>query len=158
VDALVAPADALPDHGTVGVAAANGVRIGIDLAPILRATGGARVRAIDALRDLRRLIDHHGAAHVVTATPDSHLELRTPRALAAVGDAVGAAGGRAAESAAAHAATLDGDWLRDGLREWGRIAARNRDRLSDAHVEPGVRRGSAAGTDPTAGDPEGADR
>jgi ribonuclease P/MRP protein subunit RPP1 len=33
------------------------------------------------------------------------------------------------------------DAVREGLAEWGHIAAANRERLDDAYVEPGVRRG-----------------
>jgi len=61
---------------------------------------------------------------VVSADPGSHLQLRAPRELAAVGEAIG----------------FTAEQIETGLAEWGRIAARNRERLSDTFVEPGVHR------------------
>lgn len=113
------------DAGLAKSAAANGVRVEFDLGPVLRATGGDRV---DALRDLRRLRDvvaNYGVPFVVSATPASHLELRAPRDLAAVGRAIG----------------FGPDRIRAGLREWGSIARRNRERLSGEFIAPGVKRG-----------------
>lgn len=129
VDVLVSPVGPdgpFPfDHVLARAAARNAVRVEFDLGPVLRETGGTRVRAISALARLRDLVTTYDAPHVVTAGAGSNLELRGPRALAAVGETVG----------------LGREFVEDGLREWGRIVARNRDRASGDWVMPGVRRG-----------------
>lgn len=129
VDVLASPVDPdepFPfDHVLARAAARNGVRVEFDLGPVLRETGGRRVRVVSALTRLRDLVETYDAPHVVTAGAASGLELRGPRALAAVGETVGL--GRA--------------FVEEGLREWGQIAARNRDRASEDWVMPGVRRG-----------------
>lgn len=113
------------NHVLAKAAERNGVRIEFDLGPVLRATGGHRVRHVDDLRKLKRILDHYGTPYVVSANPRSHLELRAPRELAAVGEEVG----------------LGAEWVREGLAEWGRVAARNRERLSESFIAPGVERG-----------------
>jgi ribonuclease P/MRP protein subunit RPP1 len=129
VDVLSAPtagAERFPfDHVLARAAGHNGVRVEFDLGPVLRETGGTRVRAVSALGRLRDLVETYDASHVVTAGADGPLSLRGARALAAVGETVGL--GRA--------------FVEEGLREWGRLAARNRDRASEDWVMPGVRRG-----------------
>ncbi len=131
VDVLASPVDPSAsgpypfDHVLARAAARNGVRVEFDLGPVLRETGGTRVRAVSALARLRDLVATYDAPHVVTAGAVAGLELRGPRALAAVGETVGL--GRA--------------FVETGLREWGRIVVRNRDRASEDWVMPGVRRG-----------------
>jgi ribonuclease P/MRP protein subunit RPP1 len=129
VDVLAAPTagpNRFPfDHVLARAAARNGVRVEFDLGPVLRETGGTRVRAVSSLTRLRDLVKTYDAPHVVTAGAGGSLSLRGPRALAAVGETVG----------------LGHDFVVEGLREWGRIAARNRDRASENWVMPGVRRG-----------------
>jgi ribonuclease P/MRP protein subunit RPP1 len=71
------------------------------------------------------VLDHYDAPFAVSANARSVYELRAPRELRALGEAVGFAG----------------ETVEAGLREWGRVAERNRDRLSDSFVAPGVRRG-----------------
>ncbi|MDS0293365.1 RNase P subunit p30 family protein [Halogeometricum luteum] len=113
------------NHVLAKAAKRNGVRIEFDLGPALRATGGHRVRHLDDLRKLKRILDHYDAPYVVSANARSHLELRAPRELAAVGEEIG----------------LGAEWVREGLAEWKRIAARNRERLSESFIAPGVERG-----------------
>jgi len=113
------------DHVLVRSAADNGVALEFNLARVLRAAGGRRVRALRRLRTLRELLEKYDTPHVVSADPASHLQLRAPRELAAVGSVVGA----------------DPAWLREGLAEWGRIVERNRTRASESFIQPGVRRG-----------------
>lgn len=113
------------DHGLVKAAARNGVRLEVDLSPVLRSDGGPRVRAVQSLRKLRELVVDVDAPYVVSARPASHLELRAPRELLAVGEVAG----------------FDREFVEDGLAEWGRLAARNRERRADEFVSPGVRRG-----------------
>lgn len=115
------------NHVLVKAAAQNGVRLEVNLGPVLREDGGSRVRAIADRRKLRELLDAYDAPFVVSADATSHLELRAPREVVAVCERLGFA----AEAAEA------------GLAEWGRIAERNRERLSERFVEPGVRRGEA---------------
>jgi ribonuclease P/MRP protein subunit RPP1 len=126
VDVLAHPtSEGAFDEATAKDAAEHGVRVEFDLGTVLRADGGARVQAITRLRTARDLVEHHDAPHVVTAGATSHLQLRAPRELVALGETVG----------------LGGEFVREGLREWERLAERNRERLSEEFVEPGVRKG-----------------
>ncbi|ELZ51687.1 RNase P subunit p30 [Halorubrum distributum JCM 9100] len=127
VDALVRPMAGGGDFNHVLAKAArdNGVRVEFDFGPALRATGGKRVRALADLRKLREIVSHYDAPYVVSANARSHLELRAPRELVAVGEAVG----------------FDAEFVREGLRAWGDLVERNRDRRSEGFIEPGVRRG-----------------
>jgi len=127
VDVLTRPMAGEGDvnHVLANRAADNGVRIEFDLGPVLRTSGGERVRALRNLRKLRELVADADAPFVVSATPASHLELRAPRELLALGDVVG----------------FDPETVRTGLREWGELAERNRHRGSESFVEPGVERG-----------------
>ncbi|MFB6157657.1 MAG: RNase P subunit p30 family protein [Haloferacaceae archaeon] len=132
VDVLAAPTGAGDgadrfNHVLARAAAENGVRVEFDLAPVLRAEGGTRVRAVSDLRLLADLVEQYDAPHVVSARATGHPGLRAPRELAAVGEAVG----------------LDAGFVRDGLAEWGRLARRNRERASDDFVMPGVWKGRA---------------
>ena len=119
------------DHVIAKRAAANGVRLELSLRPVLRASGDDRVEALEDIRKLASLIDDADAPYVVSGDPRSHLALRAPRDLAALGDVLG----------------LSADWIHDGLAEWGRLAARNRERLTEDFLEPGVRRGRAGAGD-----------
>jgi len=127
VDVLVRPMDGSGDFNHVLAKAArdNDVHVEFDLGPLFRATGGKRVRALADLRKLREIVTYYDAPHVVSANPRSHLELRAPREVVAAAEAVG----------------FDAEWVEEGLRAWGSIAARNRERRSEAFIEPGVRRG-----------------
>ena len=77
------------------------------------------------LRRLKRILDHYDTPYVVSATAGSHLQLRAPREVAAVGAEVG----------------LGDEWTRAGLDAWGDLVARNRERLSESFIAPGVERG-----------------
>lgn len=127
VDVLATPTagDGSFDHVLAKAAADNEVRIEFDLAPVLRRTGGRRVRALQSLRQVREIVQAYDAPFVVSARAASHLELRSPRELTAVGEEIG----------------FDRQTIVDGLREWGRLAERNRHRQSDSFIEPGVERG-----------------
>ena len=125
VDVLAAPmsGDGSVNHVLAKAAATHGTRVEFDLGPALRASGGTRVRALKGLRKLREICGHYDAPYVVSARPSSLLELRAPRVLVALGAELG----------------FDDGWLREGLAEWGRLAARNRERLSADFISPGVR-------------------
>lgn len=125
VDVLCHPMrdDGDVNHVLAKVAARNGVRLEFNFAPVLRSDGGQRVQAIQGLRKLRELVGKFDVPYVVSADPTSHLELRAPRELRALGEVVG----------------FTGEEIEAGLREWGRLAARNRERTADAYLEPGVR-------------------
>jgi ribonuclease P/MRP protein subunit RPP1 len=127
VDVLARPMDGGGDFNHVLAKAArdNGVHVEFDLGPLFRATGGKRVRALADLRKLREIVTYYDAPHVVSANPWSHLHLRAPREVVAAAEAVG----------------FDAEWIEEGLRAWGEIATRNRERRSEAFIEPGVRRG-----------------
>ncbi|MFW5934308.1 MAG: RNase P subunit p30 family protein, partial [Halolamina sp.] len=106
-------------------AVAHDVRIEFDLGGVLRDDGGSRVRRLRKLRKLRELVEYFDAPYVVSATPASHLRMRAPRDLAAVGEQIG----------------FGAEAVREGLAEWGRLAARNRERRADSFISPGVQRG-----------------
>lgn len=124
VDVLTAPMRTGGDVNHVLAAAArrNGVRIEFDLGPILQRTGGARVRAVSRLRKLREVVFDADAPYVVSGNPRSHLDLRAPREVAALGELIG----------------FPADRLYEGLAEWATLADRNRHLASDDVVEPGV--------------------
>lgn len=131
VDVLVRPLSGSGDFNHVLARAAerNGVRVEFDLGPVLRSSGGSRVQVLERLRKLRELVDAYDAPFVVSANPASHLQLRAPRELVAVGEAIG----------------FDAETVRAGLREWSRLADRNRERCSETYIEPGVERGTYDG-------------
>jgi len=132
VDVLAHPmaGDGDVNHVLAQEAARNGVRIELSLRRALRTSGGRRVRALQDLRKLDEILCEYDTPFVVSADARSHLQLRAPRELQAVGEAVG----------------LGPERVVDGLAAWGRLAERNRERLSDAFVEPGVRRVDAGGS------------
>jgi ribonuclease P/MRP protein subunit RPP1 len=119
------------NHVLVKAARDNAVLIEVNLGPALRANGGRRVRHLDRLQRLKRLLDHYDAPYVVSANAGSHLELRAPRELAAVGAEIG----------------LGSEWTRSGLEAWGDRIARNRHRRSESFIAPGVERGRYEETD-----------
>ena len=119
------------NHVLVKAARDNAVLIEVNLGPALRANGGQRVRHLDRLRRLKRLLDHYDAPYVVSVNAGSHLELRAPRELAAVGGEIG----------------LGSEWTRSGLEAWGDRVARNRHRRSESFIAPGVERGQYEETD-----------
>ena len=124
VDVLAGPmrGDGDVNHVIVKAAKENGVRIEFDLSGVLRAEGGERVQALRGLRKLRELVEYYDAPFVVSADPTSHLELRAPRELLAVGEEIG----------------FDREQVRAGLEEWGVLAERNRELLSEEFIAPGV--------------------
>ena len=113
------------NHIHVREAKAHGVRLEVNLGHALRADGGRRVQALSGLRKLRELIEAYDAPYVVSGDPSNHLQLRAPRELIAVGEAIG----------------FPPDAIETGLAEWWRIAAGNREQARADFVEPGVRRG-----------------
>ena len=127
VDVLARPMADRGDfnHVLARAAVEHGVRVEFDLSRVLRADGGPRVQALSDLRKLREIVDYYDAPYVVSADPGSHLQLRAPRELLAVGEVIG----------------FDRGAIERGLAEWGRLAERNRERRSDAFIGPGVKRG-----------------
>lgn len=127
VDVLRAPLVGEGDvnHVIVKAAKRNDVRIEVNLGRVLRASGGRRVQALRGLRKLRELLAHYDAPFVVSGDPATHLEVRGPRELVAVGEEIG----------------LGGERVRSGLDEWSVVAATNREKRSSSYVADGVRRG-----------------
>jgi ribonuclease P/MRP protein subunit RPP1 len=119
------------NHVLAREAADNGVRVELSFRRVLRRDGGPRVQAIRGLRKLHELLTQYDTPFVVSADPTSHLHLRAPRELVALGEQIG----------------IPGDDVERGLREWQRLTERNRDRQSEAFVEPGVWLGSRDGAD-----------
>ncbi|PSP55458.1 ribonuclease P [Halobacteriales archaeon QS_1_67_19] len=127
VDVLAHPmaGDGDFNHVLAKAAVEHDVRVEFNFASVLRDDGGPRVQALQDLRKLRELIEKYEVPYVVSADPHSHLQLRAPRELAAVGEAIG----------------FDADQIRTGLEEWSVIAERNRERRSDEFIAQGVKRG-----------------
>lgn len=124
VDVLTTPFRAAGDvnHVIAEAAARNGVRIEVNLSPILTERGGTRVNTVANLRKLREVTEHANTPIVISARPTSHFQLRAPRELAAVGSRIG----------------FDRKQMLEGLREWELIVKQNRKRLSEHMVERGV--------------------
>jgi ribonuclease P/MRP protein subunit RPP1 len=124
VDVLAHPMrDGDVNHVLAKAAAENGVHVEFNFGRVFRADGGPRVQAIQGLRKLRELVEQYDVPYVVTADPYSHLQMRGPREVLAVGETVG----------------FDREAIETGLNAWDDIVERNRRRQSDAHIEPGVR-------------------
>ncbi len=125
VDVLADPMGGEGDlnHVIANAAATNGVALEINLGGVLRQTGGNRVRTITKLRKLRELIEDAGAPYVVSGAPRTHLEVRGPRELLAVGERIG----------------FDREQIQTGLEAWGAIAERTRQRRDPDSIAPGVR-------------------
>lgn len=124
VDVLAHPTrDGDVNHVLAKAAAENGVHFEFNFARVLGADGGPRVQAIGGLRKLWELVETYDAPYVVSADPVSHLALRAPRELSALGETVG----------------LDREDIQAGLEAWGEIADRNRRRRSESFIQPGVR-------------------
>jgi ribonuclease P/MRP protein subunit RPP1 len=124
VDVLAHPMrDGDVNHVLAKAAAENGVHMEFNFGRVFRADGGPRVQAIQGLRKLRELVEQYDVPYVVTADPYSHLQLRGPREVLAVGETIG----------------FDREAIEAGLDAWGDIVERNRRRQSDASIEPGVR-------------------
>jgi ribonuclease P/MRP protein subunit RPP1 len=124
VDVLADPmgGDGDVNHVIAAAAARNDVALEVNLGPVLRQSGGDRVQAVQGLRKLRELIEDAGAPFVVSAAPETHLQVRGPRELLAVGELIG----------------FDREQVAAGLDHWGQIAERNRARRDPANVSPGV--------------------
>ena len=124
VDVLAHPmaGDGDFNHVLAKAAARNGVRIEFNLSGVLRESGGTRVQRLRDLRKLREILTEYDTDYVVSADPRSHLHLRAPRELRAVGETIG----------------FDAEHIKTGLAEWGELAERNRRRQSAEFVEPGV--------------------
>ncbi|MFC4437407.1 MULTISPECIES: RNase P subunit p30 family protein [Natrialbaceae] len=127
IDVLAGPMAGSGDvnHVLAKAAVENGVRLEFNLSGVLRASGGRRVRTIQSLQKLGEIVDYYDAPYVVSADPRSHLELRAPRELKALGEEIG----------------FSSDFIEDGLAEWGRLIERNRQIQSESFIEPGVERG-----------------
>jgi ribonuclease P/MRP protein subunit RPP1 len=124
VDVLAHPMDGGDvNHVLAKAAAENGVHLEFNLAGVLRSESGDRVESIQDLRKLRELVEKYDAPYVVSADARSHLQLRAPRELLAVGETIG----------------FDRESIAAGLEAWGDLAERNRRRRSETVVEPGVR-------------------
>ncbi|QFU83844.1 RNase P subunit p30 family protein [Natronorubrum aibiense] len=113
------------NHVLVKAAVENGVRLEFNLSGVLRQSGGRRVRVIQSLRKLAEIVGYYDAPYVISADPTSHLELRGPRELCALGEQLG----------------FSREFITEGLTEWGRLAERNRHIQSESFIEPGVEQG-----------------
>ena len=123
VDVLTRPIDHSGpdlDQGVAKAAIEHEVAVEIDLSP-LRSPGGIRVRYLDRLRRLWRIVEYYEVPYVLTIRPASHLELVAPREIVALAEIVG----------------LDAVAARRGLATWMSIAERNREHAGEGFIEPG---------------------
>lgn len=111
------------NHVLAKNAVANNVHLEFNFSQILRSTGGTRVQAIQDLTKLWDLVEKYDVPYVVSADAHSHLGIRSPRELQAIGEVVG----------------LSENAIKRGLEAWEDLAERNRKRRSDTYLEPGVR-------------------
>ncbi len=127
VDVLAHPMAGRGDlnHVLAKAAARNNVRIEFNFGDVLRRHGGPRVQALQNLRKLRELVEYYDVPYVVSGDPQSHLALRAPRDLVALGETIGFSKAQ----------------MKAGLEEWGTIAAHNREVMDESFIEPGVTRG-----------------
>ena len=127
VDVLTRPMAGNGDFNHVLARAANthGVRVEFDFGPVLRESGGQRVQALRGLRKLRELVEQYDTPYVVSANATNHFGLRASRELIALGEQIG----------------FSAEGIETGLEEWGRLAARNRERTDESFIAPGVKRG-----------------
>lgn len=112
------------NHVLAQEAVENDVRVEFNLRGVLRDSGGTRVQSLGDLRKLREIVEYYDVPYVVSGDSTSHLHLRAPRELQAVGEAL----------------ELSKSDVAEGLAEWGNLAERNRERQSETFVQPGVRR------------------
>ena len=128
VDVLTRPMAGNGDfnHVLARAAKTHGVRVEFDFGSVLRETGGQRVQALRGLRKLRELVEQYDTPYVVSASASTHLWLRAPRELIALGEQIGFSAAQ----------------MKTGLEEWGRLAARNRERTDESFIAPGVERGT----------------
>lgn len=110
----ISPDTSFIEAGVVKNAIEHDVALELNLSPLSR-RGGSRVRYLQQLDHLWRLVDHYGADFVVTMRPRSHLELRDLRSLRALGTEVG----------------IDEEAIDRGTDTWGNIVERNRLREVD---------------------------
>lgn len=127
VDVLTQPMAGNGDfnHVLARAAKTHGVRVEFDFGPVLRSSGGQRVQTLRDLRKLRELVEQYDTPYVVSASATTHLWLRAPRELFAVGEQIGFSTAQ----------------IETGLAEWGRLADRNRKRTGESFIAPGVEQG-----------------
>ncbi|MFW6436634.1 MAG: RNase P subunit p30 family protein, partial [Halococcoides sp.] len=91
VDVLAHPmaGDGDLNHVLARAARENGVRLEIDLGPLVRERAGDRVRALQGLGKLQELRAAYDVPAVCSLTPTSHLQLRAPREVLSLGEAAG---------------------------------------------------------------------
>ena len=113
------------NHVMVKEAKRNNVRIELNFSELLRESGKNRIKSLNHLRKQWNLISAYDAPFVVSSDPASHLDLRSPRELMAVGSLVG----------------MEPEDIETGLSEWGKIINKNLDNLSGKYADVGVKRG-----------------
>ncbi|MFB6255059.1 MAG: RNase P subunit p30 family protein [Halobacteriaceae archaeon] len=125
IDVLSGPMENEGDfnHVLARKAAENNVAIEFSFANVLRAAGGRRVQSVQQLRKLREIITHYDTPYICTGFPHSHLELRAPREMKAVGNQIG----------------FNPEFVAQGLHHWQEIIHTNRKRLSEHYLSDRVK-------------------
>jgi ribonuclease P/MRP protein subunit RPP1 len=120
VDLLMHPCDVRRPLGiaTARAAKLNQVSIGFDLSPLVHFRGNPRARWLEAVRRNLQLVRKFELCPVITASANSHLDLRSPRDLVAMAEVAG----------------FEQDEAQEALRRPGILMALNRRKW----VGPGV--------------------
>jgi ribonuclease P/MRP protein subunit RPP1 len=120
VDLLAHPHDGRSGIGVAAAKAArdNQVAIGLDLGPMIRLRGAARVRWMEVVRRDLDLIGKFDLNLMISTGARSHLDLRSPRDLVALAGLLGLERRRAVEALALPKSILDlnrRDWASVGV-------------------------------------------
>ena len=118
------------NHVMVKEAKRNNVRIELNFSELLRESGKNRIKFLNHLKKQWNLLSAYDAPFVVSSDPASHLDLRSPRELMAVGSLIG----------------MEPEDVEAGLLEWGNILSKNLDNLSGKYADLGVKRGKYGGS------------
>lgn len=77
------------NHVTAATARENDVVLEFNLSKVLRESGGERVRALQDLRFLRKLVRKYGTPFIISGDPYTHQDLRAPREMKALLELIG---------------------------------------------------------------------
>ena len=121
VDLLMHPCDVRRPLGiaTARAAKLNQVSIGFDLSPLVHFRGNPRARWLEAVRRNLQLVRKFELHPVITASANSHLDLRSPRDLVAMAEVAG----------------FEQDEAEEALRRPGILMALNRRKWAGPGVE-----------------------
>ena len=110
-------------HTVLKTAKEHGVYVEFDFGQLLQQSGSNRAASIKTLRNRYRIVEHYNIPYVITTHADSHLQLRSPRSLCAVGDHI----------------DIPAEAVMRGLSSWKDILHRTRCAHDDRYIQPGIK-------------------